>query len=46
MKEIELLIKKNTLKDVELSILQDKNLEVWLKEQYKEIDNELKDLRK
>lgn len=46
MKEIELLIKKNTLKDVELSILQDKNMEIWLKEQYKEIDNELKDLRK
>jgi hypothetical protein len=46
LKEIELLIRKNTLKDVELCILQEKNIEIWLKEQYKEIDNKLKDLRK
>jgi hypothetical protein len=41
MKEIELLIRKSTLKDVELCLVQEKDLELWLAEQYSEIENEL-----
>ncbi len=41
MKEIELLIRKSTLKDVELCLVQEKDLELWLAKQYLEIENEL-----
>jgi len=45
MNEIELLIRKSTLKDVEICLVQEKDVELWLADQYVEIDNKLNKLK-
>lgn len=45
MNEVELLIRKSTLKDVEILLLQEKSIPLWLIQQYAEIDAKLNKLK-
>jgi hypothetical protein len=44
MTELELLIRKSTLKDVEILLLEGKSIPFWLIQQYAEIDAKLNKL--
>ena len=44
MEELELLIRKSTLKELELCLVQEKDIELWLSEQYTDIENKFNNL--
>jgi len=44
MEELELLIRKSTLKELELCLVQEKDVELWLSEQYSDIENKFNNL--